>query len=250
MTIEHVVVAVPARDEAELLPACLRSVLAAGASLTARALGLEVVVALDGCTDASAQIAAEFGVTCIEVPSVGVGAARDAAVRAGLGAAPVPVEAVWIANTDADTVVPATWLAAHLTHADAGADVVVGTVEPVGVTDAALLAAWHDRHELRENHTYVHGANLGVRGSTYEALGGFTARRVHEDVDLVARARRAGCPVVATDTTRVRTAGRLTGRVEQDGFAAYLEELRSGNVPADDMAASGPGPSPLPQGAS
>jgi len=229
VSITHVVVAIPVRDEAVLLGECLTGVTASidglRADPTTAGVAVDVVVALDGCTDASGCIARSFGVRVVELDSVGVGAARHAAITAGLaGLAGVDLRDVWIANTDADTFVSPEWLARHLRWAESGRDVVVGTVEPVGVPDPVLLAEWHARHELVEDHTYVHGANLGIRASTYLDLGGFPAARLHEDVELVARARHAGVAVVATDTTRVRTSGRLTGRVP-DGFAGYLRSL-------------------------
>lgn len=227
MSIGHVVVAIPVRDEAALLPGCLRAVAEATSVLQQEnPVIVDVVVTLDGCTDGSEAIARAFGVTVVERASVGVGAARDSAVRAGLARCPADLDSVWIANTDADTQVPPTWLTTQLRWADAGHDVVVGTVEPVGIVDPTQLDAWHERHELAEDHSYVHGANLGIRASTYVALGGFPASRLHEDVRLVTRARGAGVPVVATDTTRVQTSGRSVGRV-RGGYAGYLRTLRA-----------------------
>lgn len=231
MTIGHVVVAIPARDEARLLPGCLRAV--AEAARVVRESGpvtVEVVVALDGCVDASREIAVGCGVSVVELPPVGVGAARDAAIRAGLARSRADLDAVWVANTDADTRVSPTWLALQLCWGEAGYDIVVGTVEPVGVTDPALLKAWHDRHELAEGHAYVHGANLGLRASTYVRLGGFPATHLHEDVRLVTHARHAGVPVLATDTTRVQTSGRSVGRL-RGGFADYLRAVRADEHP-------------------
>jgi hypothetical protein len=46
----------------------------------------------------------------------------------------------------------------------------------------------------------VHGASLGVRGSTYVAIGGFHELPAHEDLDLVDR-------LVATGVVPVRDAG-------------------------------------------
>ena len=57
MTVEHVIVAVPARDEEETLAACLESVLVASAHVE---VPVTVVVVLDGCVDASAEIARGF----------------------------------------------------------------------------------------------------------------------------------------------------------------------------------------------
>ena len=227
--VTHVVVAVPARDEEELLAACLRSVLRSASVLRGRrpTVSTEVVVALDRCTDTSVRVVQRFPVTAVEVDAGSVGRARHAAVSAGLvdtgrrGADPA---ATWVVGTDADCVVPAQWLGRHLQAAEAGADLVLGTVEPFGVADASVLAAWRDRHALREGHDHVHGANLGVRASAYLEAGGFAPLALHEDVDLVARVRAAGRPWVASDRVRVRTSGRTTSRVE-GGFAGYLTAL-------------------------
>lgn len=224
------VVAIPARNEAGLLGSCLEGVARARARLqAARPVPVDVVVALDGCTDASAAIARSAGAACVELPSRGVGAARDAAVRAGLARTAADPARVWIANTDADTRVPPNWLTGNLALAEAGSDLVIGTVEPVGTKDRLLLEAWHAAHRLTEGHAHVHGANLGVRASTFLRLGGFRGLRLHEDVDLVMRARAQGVPHTATDTVRVATSGRPEGRVA-GGFADYLAALGEPNA--------------------
>ncbi len=223
----NVVVAIPARDEEVLLGGCLTSVLAA--TRTLRRLRPEIqtriVVALDGCTDGSARVVEATGAQMVILNGHGVGATRDAAVVHGLTALHSPAEShTWLACTDADTVVPSTWLSRQLIWADRGMDLVIGTVEPTEVVDPAVLAAWHGRHRLAEGHPHVHGANLGVRASAWRAVGGFGLRTAHEDVALVARVQSGSERWVATDTTRVRTSGRLSGRVER-GFAGYLNSL-------------------------
>jgi hypothetical protein len=225
--IDHVVVAIPARDEQTLLPGCLRSVTAA-ASVLRRArphIRVSVAVALDGCTDRSADVVAAWGVASVSLPGSGVGAARDAAVEHGLAALGHPPEpSTWVACTDADTVVPSRWLLRHVMWAERGTDLVVGTAEPVGVARAEALAAWHARHQLVEGHAHVHGANLGVRADRWRAVCGFGLLSVGEDVDLVERVRAVTAHWVATDTTRVLTSGRSRSRVEH-GFAGYLADL-------------------------
>lgn len=230
--IRRVVVAVPVRDEETLLPACLRSIAAATAALAdARPdVAVAVAVALDGCTDSSARITREHGVDAVALDAVGVGSARDAAVAHGLRALRSPADAAtWLACTDADTVVPTGWLVRQLLWADRGAELVVGTVEPVGVQDPAVLVAWHARHQLVEGHEHAHGANLGVRADHWRSVGGFGHRQVHEDVELVERVRALTPRWVATDTTRVWTSGRSASRVDE-GFAGYIRELGLGAV--------------------
>jgi glycosyltransferase involved in cell wall biosynthesis len=230
--VDAVVVAIPARDEEVLLPACLRAVDEAVTVLRRARPGIRVsvVVALDGCTDGSARAAAARDVVVATLPGRGVGAARDAAVSRGLYALGGPPDrSTWVACTDADTVVPGRWLLRQLRWADRGADLVVGTVEPVGVAGAGVLAAWHARHRLVEGHEHVHGANLGVRASRWRQVGGFGPRLVGEDVHLVGRVRALTGRWVATDTTRVLTSGRAHSRVD-DGFAGRLRELEADAV--------------------
>jgi cellulose synthase/poly-beta-1,6-N-acetylglucosamine synthase-like glycosyltransferase len=225
--VENLVVAIPARDEESLLPACLRSVTAAVAVLREARPGIHLVVAvaLDGCTDGSARVVGEWDVATVVLPGRGVGAARDAAIQRGLSVLRMPREgATWVACTDADTVVPGRWLVRHVMWAERGADLVVGTAEPVGVARGEALAAWHARHQLVEGHTHVHGANLGVRADRWRQVGGFGQRTVGEDVDLVERVRTLTGRWVATDTTRVLTSGRPRSRVD-GGFADYLRDL-------------------------
>lgn len=237
--VDHVVVAIPVRDEEQLLPGCLDALAAAVERLRPGVAGaadppgrppvtVDIVLALDCCTDSSKRLAQQHPVRIVDVTAGAAGAARGEAVRVGLSAARargVPASRTWLACTDADSRVPPTWLVSQLEMALDGADLVVGTVEPDDVADPAVLAAWWRRHQLGEGHPHIHGANLGVRASAYRAVGGFAARARHEDVDLVQRIRAAGHPWVATDRTRVRTSGRLSGRA--GCFAGYLGELRN-----------------------
>lgn len=226
--IQRVIVAIPARDEEILLVECLRGVhLAVEALLRVRDdVDVAVVVALDGCSDGSSAVAARAGVHTVTLSGVGVGIARDAAVTHGLSVVNSPSEDnTWVACTDADSIVPPTWLIRQLMWAESGTDLVIGTVEPYGPVEVELLAAWHAQHQLGEGHPHVHGANLGVRAGTWRAAGGFGPHIVGEDVKFSARVKANGASWVATDTTRVATSARLQGRAN-GGFADYLDDLR------------------------
>ena len=121
------------------------------------------------------------------------------------------VERVWIANTDADSRVPVDWLT-HQLAVSRTADVCVGTVRP-DFDDLSSIhrAHWMSTHTKGQPNGHVHGANLGVRASTYLDAGGFAPIREHEDVDLVARCRSLGAVVVASDEAEVVTSGRFIG---------------------------------------
>jgi glycosyltransferase involved in cell wall biosynthesis len=220
--IEAVVIVVPVHDEAALLDRCLTSLAVA---VAAAGLRCDVRVVLDACTDASAAVAARHPFPTVHVAASAVGAARAAGVAEALATLEhVPSERVWIANTDADSVVPANWLRVQVDAADAGADVMVGTVRP----DFGDLSPGHRQH-WRATHTpglpngHTHGANLGLRAATYLAVGGFSPCGEHEDVGLVDACRRGGATIVASDAAEVMTSGRFVGRTP-GGYAGYLRD--------------------------
>ncbi|WP_424347385.1 glycosyltransferase [Kocuria sp. CH-021] len=227
--VERVVVVVPARNEERLLGRCLATVehAAARARAVRAPVRVDVVVALDRCTDGSARIAAASGADVV-VGSWGTpGAARAAAVRA----AGAVGERTWIVSTDADSAVPAHWLTGHLDAAGRGAELLLGTVEPdPRDLPADVLARWHALHRLEEGHPHAHAANLGVRADVYAACGGFRSLPHGEDVELAETARTHGRRVLATDRVRVLTSGRSTGRVEL-GFAGWLRALAGERQP-------------------
>lgn len=221
-SIRAVVVVVPVHDEAELLERCLMSV---SASVAAVRASCQVRIVLDACTDASADIAARHPFPTLRVAANAVGAARAAGVRDGLSAVShVPAHRVWIANTDADSVVPVNWLVVQLELAAAGADVVVGTVRPdFDDLSEEHRRLWLDTHEPGRPNGHTHGANLGVRASTYLQVAGFGELVEHEDVRLVEACRSAGADVRASDANEVVTSGRLAGRTP-GGYAGYLRD--------------------------
>ncbi len=230
--IEAVVVVVPVHDEAALLDACLNALTAAIAAVD---VPCEVRVVLDACTDESAAVAARHPYPILHVHARAVGEARATGIRDAIAAvASARTERVWIANTDADSAVPVNWLRVQLAEADAGADVVVGTVRPdFEDLSPAHRALWLETHTPGRPNGHTHGANLGVRASTYAAAGGFAAVGEHEDVQLVDGCRRIGAAIVACDRAEVITSGRFVGRTP-GGYAGYLRQqarmVRSGEL--------------------
>jgi glycosyltransferase involved in cell wall biosynthesis len=219
----EVSVVVPARNEAETLPACVGSIRTACARLVRRhpRTRTRLIIVLDRCTDDSRAVLSPH--RQIEVVDSAAGTAGGA--RA-LGAAHalngrIGSPRIWLANTDADSCVPPDWLEAMVGFAEAGAAVVLGTVQPDGCLDPETRARWQARHDLVEDHRHIHGANFGIRADVYRALGGWTTVTSGEDVALAARAEQAGVPVRRTALIPVTTSSRLVGRAP-DGFANYL----------------------------
>lgn len=220
--VSHVAVVVPVRDEEALVGRCLEAVDAARAALLARGgCTVDVVVVLDACRDGSADVVARHDVRVVTLDAGDVGTARRAGARTALTPGHDPAR-TWLTCTDADSTVHADWLVEHVRLADAGADVVVGTVhpDPADLTPAQWRA-WRATHVPGRPNGHVHGANLGVRASAYLRAGGFVPAREHEDVDLVARLRATGAHVVASDVVDVRTSGRSEGRTP-GGYAGHL----------------------------
>ena len=220
-------VVVPAHNEEAMLPACLaalrRAVAAAG-------IPVHLVVVADTCTDRTAAVARACGARVISTGARNVGAARAAGMtemlRLAAGRDPA---AVWLATTDADTVVPSGWLRRQLRYAERGWDVVLGTVAvadweeyPPHVPAAFEAMYGHGGGP----HPHVHGANLGIRASAYLAAGGFRPLATAEDHALLAAATEAGCPVVQAGDITVRTSGRRQARAPR-GFSHLLRTLAS-----------------------
>jgi glycosyltransferase involved in cell wall biosynthesis len=224
--IDRLVVVVPARNEEARLPRCLAAladaVEAVEAEFGADAPTITVTVVLDRCTDGSAAVVAgwpQFDV--VECTAGAVGSARRQGVAAALaGGDP---EHTWVASTDADSAVPRRWLAVQMALAEAGTELVLGTVLPDAELTVLERARWHGSHALVDGHPFVHGANLGIRADSYLRADGFSEVDTDEDVLLVAALRRLGVRECSTALIPVLTSGRLTGRVP-GGFGGYLTE--------------------------
>lgn len=230
--LDRITVVIPVRNEERLLAAAIEHVRAAMDRWDGRRIPRAgLILVLDSCTDASAQIAATAASADPRIRSIptdvgSVGAARALGVRAALeGTAQEALRRHWIANTDADTRVPPDWLELFAQAADAGADALLGTCEP----DAQELGRdrydqWQRFHARKVGHPHIHGANLGVRASAYLDAGGFNPVAGDEDVQLIEALRARAAEVRSDGALHVVTSGRLQGRVRH-GFADFLAHL-------------------------
>lgn len=233
LEITSVAVVMPAHNEDQHIGKALVALKASADALHHERQDIQarIVVVLDHCTDRSAEIAAahtsgdnRFSVVNVNLRSTG--ASRGFGFRAALEGLPADAtERIWLATTDSDSAVPRHWLTRQVELANAGADAILGSVEPdpEGM-DPAIHRRWMELHPFREDHQHIYGANLGIRASAYISAGGFPGLRSHEDRVLVERLRHRGFAVTATDTIRVVTSGRTHSRAPE-GFAAYLRSL-------------------------
>ena len=232
---------VPAHDEEGLLPACLAALRRAARRAGTRPV--HTVVVADACSDRTAQRARAAGAEVVEIQARRVGSARAAGFAAALrrthGADPAQV---WLATTDADTLVPPHWLARQISHAEAGWDAVLGTVtvsdwsgHPGHVPDEFAAQYTHEG----ESHPHVHGANLGVRASAYLAAGGFQALGTGEDHALVAALEAIGRPILRSTDLAVETSARHAARAPY-GFGHRLAALGSAERSRIQRSSSSP----------
>jgi glycosyltransferase involved in cell wall biosynthesis len=225
-------VIIPAHDEEDLLPSCLAAVRLAAAPLAG--MPVHVVVVADACTDQTARLARAGGAAVLDIQARSVGAARAAGVEEVLRrTGPLDPASVWLATTDADTLVPPCWLTRQLRYAGGGWDAVVGTVT---VTDwrqypaelPPLFARLYDTAGAdapgSTGHPHVHGANLGFSAAAYLAAGGFAPARTAEDHALVSSLTAAGRRVLRTTTVSVVTSARRRARAPH-GFSHWLSAL-------------------------
>jgi len=242
---EAIGVVVPVHDEQERLDRCLGALARAAAHPDLAGVPLHVFTVLDRCRDHSADIAVRWEVAfalrsaveggsggaavasrlhVVELNAGNVGAARAMGCAAVLEeVADLEASALWLATTDADSVVPPHWLAHQLALHRAGIRAWAGTVR---VEDWAqqpgAVADWFDGdYRAGPGHDHVHGANFGVQGSAYLSGGGFSALRSSEDVALRDALVRAGIPVLAGCGAPVVTSARREARAP-DGFAEAL----------------------------
>ena len=254
-------VVVPARDEEELIGACLR-VLAEQRYVSHDEY--EVLLVLDRCTDSTAERAREVSKT---YPSLnlrflnGSGKGSGHARRLGMDAACARLLASrgpdgLIASTDADTVVAPDWLATQLEAVYRGASAIGGRIELA--PDDSLpdsVFRWHTergrrRHQRlladpsvsgRTEHWQFSGASLSLTAAVYREIGGLEPLASLEDENLERTLRRRGIPIERLLSVRVTTSARLIGRAER-GLSHDLSRVVSGLRAATETGDPAVGP--------
>ena len=229
--IRFVGVIIPAHNEQDLLPACLASLRRAARAL--RGTPACLVVVADSCRDRTAQAARRGGASVIKITARSAGAARAAGAREVLRRTRhLDPADVWLATTDADTLVPPSWLRQQVHYANQGWDAVAGTIRVTDWTGLhpRAISRFRERYDSGPGlHSHVHGANLSVRASAYLTAGGFPPVPTGEDHALVAALAAGGSRVLRTGALPVITSARRDPRAP-NGFGDYLADL-------DDAAA-------------
>ncbi|MEE7475364.1 glycosyl transferase [Methylobacterium hispanicum] len=249
-----VVVAIPVRNEAERIAACLRA-LGAQAGLAPGRLGL--VLFLNNCTDGTEAIVAGLRAS-LPMPVRLITATYERAHAGWARRAAMDAAAAWIEagpgtgtilTSDADSRVPPDWVARNLAALEAGADAVAGRVE-LAPEEAALLPPSlpargkledeydaliteietcldPDPHDPWPCHRTTIGASLAVRSGAYVQVGGMPEIPLGEDGAFVAALLQQGFRVRHPRDVVVTISARLSGRAPggvADTIRARCEE--------------------------
>ena len=211
-------VVVPVHNEEQLLSHCIESLMEAALHQSLDNEDVNIVIVLDDCTDTSLHIAQANDVMTLTCTHRNVGKTRAHGADHLLA-----VDARWLAFTDADTVVPVSWLVDQIRF---NVDAVCGLVDVNDWTEHSptVRERYHARYHPVEGHRHIHGANLGVSSAAYRKAGGFKALPAHEDVQLVADLERSGASILWTAANRVTTSARKNCRC-REGFGDYLKSL-------------------------
>jgi cellulose synthase/poly-beta-1,6-N-acetylglucosamine synthase-like glycosyltransferase len=245
MTNLPVVVAIPARNEADRIGACLAAL---AQQTLARSRIAAVVIYANNCTDSTAAIARNtclpFALEVVEAtlpPNYShVGYARRGASNAAIACLKRRghIDGI-IANTDADSEVDTGWLAALLAAFGSEVDAVCGEIEIEEPLTSGLMAAraaeaaYADAvarvtalldplpHDPWPNHIWSWGANFSVRARVLLSIGGSPLVNLAEDRALHATLLARDFRIRHSRAVRVRTSARVDGRAP-GGFADLL----------------------------
>jgi glycosyltransferase involved in cell wall biosynthesis len=230
---EFIGVVIPANDEAETVSAAVDAVRrAADDSRFGRSVVTAVVVD-DRSSDATGERAAatlgRWG-RVLRVEEGCAGAARRAGfVELSRWSDGLEPEAVWLATTDADTVVSSDWLVRQAAWWRRGADAVAGIVKALsweGQPDRVRqrYEAYMYRLGRGFDHPHVYGANLGLTKAAYLQAGGITGIETGEDHALWDAVVANGQRALSVPDVVVATSTRREGRAPH-GFSALLRSL-------------------------
>lgn len=235
VALRFVGVVVPANDESGSIEAAIESVARAAAHTALEGVIVRMVVVDDSSSDSTGdRAAAAIGSTgeVVRVEARSAGVARRAGFLALCGASEgLEPDEVWLATTDADSLVFPDWLARQLRWWRKGADGVAGTVIPISWEEQPAVV--RRRYESKMGrlgggfgHPHVYGANLALTKAAYLETGGISEIDSGEDHALWDALEANGRRAVHVPDVRVATSTRREGRAP-DGFSALLRSLET-----------------------
>jgi hypothetical protein len=253
---QQTVVAIPVRNEERHLTACLDGLLAQ----THRADA--IVLLLNNCHDASLDICRQVsqsvcGLHIVECQLNGHEASAGEARRLALIHAHTLAANGVILTTDADSTVPATWVADNLAEIAKGADCVCGMAVIAPEDDGAnrqrlefddmretLLIALQDEiaaivdpdpFDPWPRHQQNSGASIAVRADILHRAGGPPRIACGEDRALVAKLALFDAKICHPPHLQVAVSGRLNGRATGGMAETIARRLQRQDQLTDDI---------------
>lgn len=232
----NIVVAIPVRDEAERIGACLEAL----ASQRSRS-GYEVLLLLNNCADDTESVVRALAprlpiritATTVTFPPEVASAGEARRLAMSLAAERAGPDSI-LMTTDADGRVAPDWVAANLAAIAQGAEAVAGRALIDPVEALAIPAHLHaddavectfaarldeidalvdpDPADPWPRHDETSGASLAVAVSAYRRAGGVPAVALGEDRAFVAGLRRVDAAIRHAPEITVVISGRLEGR--------------------------------------
>ena len=179
-------VVVPARNSAETIGACIRSL-----KEHIPPERVEILVVDNGSTDGTRRIALEQGIRLVEAPGVFVSEVRNRGAWEATGEL--------LGFVDSDCTIAPDWYQAAVDLLDSDPAVaVVGSRHVIPDNPSWVEEVWHQAHHLKVREQprevpYIPAGNLVVRADVFRQVQGFDpSMETGEDPDLCNRIRSAG----------------------------------------------------------
>jgi GT2 family glycosyltransferase len=186
-------IVIPVRNDSARLARCLESIKA-----NQNPSIVEIIVADNGSTDGSAEVAARLGARVIPCPGLRVSAVRNMAARTARGEL--------IGYVDSDHELSPTWTTAAIR---AMADPAVGAAgalcdpPPRGTWVQRAYGVMRGKTTHQADVGWLGAGNMVVRRQAFQAVKGFDeALEACEDVDLCKRLKWAGWRIVGDEGLR------------------------------------------------
>ncbi len=232
-------IVIPAFNEEKVIAGCLESLVK---QITHTKI--EVIVVDNGSTDKTKQIAQKFlrklDLKIITEKTRGRGAARAAGFKAAQGDI--------ITSTDADALLPPTWIEDMLNELKSTNNIAVcGPCKFYGLSRTKIrFLNWFQPlamnfYRLFIGHYWLSGFNFSIKKDAYVAAGGFDRRlNTNEDLELSFRVKKLGRIRYAPKICVVISARRLNQGIIKGLFSyikVYIDYffLKKDNVRSDDV---------------
>jgi glycosyltransferase involved in cell wall biosynthesis len=181
----------------------------------------EIIVALNGCTDASWAVAQGFGVRVIEDEKCGMSFGKNLGARAATGELLIFV--------DADTQLPTGGLQA-IVESMYGKENAIGTIAGAPdhgglVVRACFILA---NRNTRRTQTHAPGGVMAMPYAVWKKLGGFDENILQgTSTDMILRALKTGAEYVFIDRIAATTSVR---RFEKTGIVRQMLSWRNNHL--------------------